>query len=238
MMPLDSSLMSLVENDLEIGYVISPCHSHLDVSWLHQIGEISLMKEMTSVASTMMSEEDKAELEKEMNGRSSPATGGASTPSVTHPEATAQTHTTSPLKPTAPTASSPSPSSNEQHTNGMSDSVIASPGPGGNEEASVSSKPTKEKDGKKRQKMTLEQRAKLQELEKERRKAMEERITYLTKKLIEVLRPLVEAKHPGDKDDPETAAFESRIRKEAEDLKFESFGVEVRFHHVISTATG
>jgi X-domain of DnaJ-containing len=75
--------------------------------------------------------------------------------------------------------------------------------------------------------MTPEQRKKLEELEKERRKAMEERIAMLTIKLAERLRPYVEAQRPGEKDDPETLAFEAKMRREAEDLKLESFGVEV-----------
>lgn len=41
------------------------------------------------------------------------------------------------------------------------------------------------------------------------------------------LRPFVEATRPGHPDDSETKAFETRMQKEAEDLKFESFGVEV-----------
>jgi len=48
-----------------------------------------------------------------------------------------------------------------------------------------------------------------------------------------VLRPFVEAKHPGDKDDSETIAFEHRVKREAEDLKLESFGVELL--HAIGT---
>lgn len=75
--------------------------------------------------------------------------------------------------------------------------------------------------------MTPEQRAKLEELDKERRKAMEERIAMLTTKLNDRLRPFVEAKHPGDKEDPETLAFEAKMKREADDLKLESFGVEV-----------
>jgi hypothetical protein len=39
---------------------------------------------------------------------------------------------------------------------------------------------------------------------------------------------LVHAKNPGDVNDPETKVFESKIRVEAEDLKLESFGIEVR----------
>jgi X-domain of DnaJ-containing len=37
----------------------------------------------------------------------------------------------------------------------------------------------------------------------------------------------VEAKEPGSKDDPETKAFEAKMKKEADDLKLESFGVEL-----------
>jgi hypothetical protein len=86
----------------------------------------------------------------------------------------------------------------------------------------------KEKDmAKKRGKMSPEQKKKLEELEKERRKAMDARIAMLTLKLTERLRPYVEAQHPGEKDDPETMAFETKMRREADDLKLESFGLEV-----------
>jgi hypothetical protein len=37
----------------------------------------------------------------------------------------------------------------------------------------------------------------------------------------------VDAKNPGDQHDQETKVFEGRIKTEAEDLKLESFGVEV-----------
>ena len=37
----------------------------------------------------------------------------------------------------------------------------------------------------------------------------------------------MDAKNPGDQNDQETKAFEARIRTEAEDLKLESFGIEV-----------
>lgn len=52
-------------------------------------------------------------------------------------------------------------------------------------------------------------------------------IEDLTQKLLQRIRPYVDAKHPGDANDPETKAFEQRIRTEAEDLKLESFGVEM-----------
>ena len=71
---------------------------------------------------------------------------------------------------------------------------------------------------------------KKQDVEKglgKRKKNMEERVETLAKKLVDRLRPFIEAKHPGDKDDPETKAFEARMRREADDLKLESFGVEL-----------
>lgn len=229
-MPLDSLPMFLAESDSKTGYVHLLNYSGRNISLHLQIGEISLMKEMTSVATTMMTEEEKAEMETTINGGSSPASAGASTPSVAHP--TSSPRPTSPLKPTSPdisnsTPGNPSPS--EESSSATSTSMMASLGLDEKQEAFSSSKPIspKEKEAKKKSKMTSEQRAKLQELDKERRKAMEERIVELTRKLTEVLRPFVEAKHPGDKDDTETIAFEERIKREAEDLKLESFGVEV-----------
>jgi len=56
---------------------------------------------------------------------------------------------------------------------------------------------------------------------------MEERISTLTIQLKDRLRPFVDAKHPGEKDDSETLAFEARMRREADDMKLESFGVEL-----------
>ena len=58
---------------------------------------------------------------------------------------------------------------------------------------------------------------------------MEARVKTLTNKLIERIRPFVDAEHPGDPNDPETIAFQKKIQLEADDLKLESFGVEVYF---------
>ncbi|KAF7982588.1 hypothetical protein HWV62_27601 [Athelia sp. TMB] len=200
------------------------------------IGEISLMKEMTSVATTMMSDEEKAELEKEMNGGTTPVPG---TPSPSAINTHVHTATASPASPTTasasesipapvpgeakPTPDATSSSSLQPHTPGT-EGRTSPASPGGSKKAS---------DAKKRSKATPEQRAKLQEIEIERRKAMEERIETLTEKLIEKLRPLIEAKNPGDRSDPETLAFETRIKREADDLKLESFGVELL--HAIGT---
>lgn len=204
------------------------------------------MKEMTSVATTMMTEEDKAEIEKEMNGSagaSSPAAGGPSTPSAIHHEDEKQTPSTtppqpgSPLKPSSPSPGNPSP--HPEATSGTS--MVSHTGSDSNKENTTTSSAdpknqhlsSKDKESRKRSKMTPEQRAKLEELDAERRKAMEARIADLTQKLIDRLRPFVEAKQPGNKEDPETIAFETRIKREADDLKLESFGVELL--HAIGT---
>ena len=56
----------------------------------------------------------------------------------------------------------------------------------------------------------------------------------LTEKLVERLHPFVEAKSAGGAEDQETAAWETRMRREADDLKSEKFGVELL--HAIGTA--
>lgn len=205
------------------------------------------MKEMTSVAQTVATDEERAELEKE--GVVFPATAGhdATSPNNTQP-ATPAGETPPSLDGGATQPSSPQ----------ANPSAIALTPPTGTEDSKRTSmfgssasgsrvSPTspekdkeKEKDGhvsgKRRSKLTQEQKKKLQELEDERRKALEERVKDLTTKLIERLRPFVDAKHPGEKDDPETKAFQEKMRLEAEDLKLESFGVEVRLSFRLSTA--
>lgn len=57
----------------------------------------------------------------------------------------------------------------------------------------------------------------------------------LTAKLRDRIQPFVEAKDPGAENDPETIAFRNKIRKEADDLKIESFGVEIL--HTIGVCT-
>jgi hypothetical protein len=58
-------------------------------------------------------------------------------------------------------------------------------------------------------------------------------VRVLTYKLVERLRPFVEAKSPGGAGDEETAAWEGRMRRKADELKLESFGIELL--HAIGT---
>ena len=163
------------------------------------------MKEMTSVATTMMTEEEKAEVEKQMN---------AGNPNGTTPGLTSTAHVEPEPKPTT-TANNPSGS-------GEKSSV----------EGGEAVSPDHPRIDKKRPKLTPEQKKKLEEMEAQRKKAMEERVGTLTKQLIERLRPFVDAKRPGERNDPETQVFEDKMKREAEDLKLESFGVEVCFSSV------
>ncbi|KZT67320.1 DnaJ-domain-containing protein [Daedalea quercina L-15889] len=207
------------------------------------IGEISLMKEMTSVASAMMTEEEKAEIERELNeGVTPPA---AATPSVPGASAAAEPEISlvqpqpqaAPTVQNAPTLSmpaaegtaspSPAPSTSPAPPVGASSSTSLTSPPPGNLRTPSEKEKDKDTHAKRRQKMSPEQKKKLQELDDERRKNMEERVRVLTEKLKDRLRPFVDAKKPGDKDDAETQAFEARMRREADDLKLESFGVEL-----------
>ncbi|KAK6992175.1 J domain-containing protein [Favolaschia claudopus] len=176
------------------------------------IGEISIMKDMTATASTMMTDEERAEMEKAMNeGASTPIGAANRTPLSSGPATPANGPTTPPTSPpsnqnvSTPTST---PASITMHSEADSPS------------------PPNAKD-RKRNKMTQEQKEKLREQDKERQKVMEARVAMLTTKMIERLRPFVEAKNPGDKDDPETQAFEKKMKREADDLKLESFGVEL-----------
>jgi len=197
-----------------------------------QIGEITLMKEITTATTAALSEEEKADPEAagvnpvtasaddpHPNGRPSTATATASTSasaatpghasaalvhhSISSEDAASATHSP---QTTASTAQSPSPSP---------------------------SRTTPPPHSKKRSKMTPEERAKLEEQHRERKRALDGRIRMLTEKLTERLRPFVEAKNPGEPGDPETAAWEVRMRREADDLKLESFGIELL--HAIGT---
>lgn len=160
--------------------------------FIDYIGEISLMKEMTTVAATVMSEEEKAEIEKELKRQS---TTGA----IKHEgESTSKQEGAS-------TQASPS-SSKEDALKELKD---------------------------RKKKLTPEQKQKLEALEKERHEARVKRVKHLQEKLLERIRPLVNAKHPGDPNDPETKIFEEKLKREAEDLKLESFGVELL--HTIGT---
>ncbi|KAG5351067.1 hypothetical protein C0989_008113 [Termitomyces sp. Mn162] len=198
------------------------------------IGEISIMKDMTSAAATMMSEEEKQEIERALNAEAqtkTPTPPLANTPQNGESERTSGSASPPVTTPPSPTRGTQAPVA--VHTDTPTSSSLVVAGEIGSSVSSTPSQTEKEKQkerqrevARQKAKIAQEQKEKFREQEKERRKVMEARITMLTQRTIERLRPFVDAKHPGEKDDPETIAFEKKMKQEAEDLKLESFGVE------------
>ncbi|PVF99843.1 DnaJ-domain-containing protein [Serendipita vermifera] len=204
------------------------------------IGEISLMKEMTSVTEAMMTEEERQEMENEWkNARTPPAAAG--TPATEskapdHPTTvpSSPTPSKSPITQDGPSEEHPSETHGEAHatsskvTPEKEEGHVATPNPAGTPGTSTPKDP--KEFAKRRSKLTPEQKAKIDAIGEERDKALEKRIEDLTSKLKDAsarLRPFVEAENPGAPNDPETKAWEDKMKREAEDLKLESFGVEL-----------
>jgi X-domain of DnaJ-containing len=194
------------------------------------------MKDMTSVANTVMTDEEKAEVEAAVANHTSPSASA----SVSASTSADHSHPNGPAHVAA---------------GGTTAAAGAGAGAGGQPSCSLTHRPSSSEDAagpssapstpasphaqatathpKKRSKLTPEQREKLAAHERERKRALEVRVRMLTEKLVDRLRPFVEAKNPGGPGDPETAAWEARMRREADDLKLESFGVELL--HAIGT---
>jgi X-domain of DnaJ-containing len=190
------------------------------------------MKDMTSAATSMMTDEEKTEMEKQMNSKPNGTSNSvtSNTKSEKPPVATATAPSQSTPAPTVSLDDSTKPAMATTVTENLSTPESTSHVvPHGSILPPASSATAADKDREKREaaRRKAEQRDKLRELEKARRKAMEERVAMLTTKMIERLRPFVEAKDPGGSDDPESRAFEEKMKREVEDLKLESFGVEV-----------
>ncbi|EPQ28648.1 uncharacterized protein PFL1_03951 [Pseudozyma flocculosa PF-1] len=166
------------------------------------IGEISLIKDFSKASEIMMTDEEREELEKQMKAEHQKGNGNESV-EATPPPATASTASEGAEAAAAAAAAAP-----------------------GATEASVAEAKKKE-EARQKQKLTAEQREKLEALEKEKEENERKRVEELSQKLKDRIRPFVEAKNPGDKDDSETQIFERKMREEAEDLKLESFGVEL-----------
>ncbi|EST05466.1 DnaJ [Kalmanozyma brasiliensis GHG001] len=168
------------------------------------IGEISLIKDFGKASEIMMTEEEKEELEAQMKAehkKVNPTEG---------PAAVDATKTTD-LPAEAATAGD------------AAARKAAEAGASPEEVAEVK----KKEDAKQKQKLTPEQKAQLEALEKEKEENERKRVEELSEKLKERIRPFVDARKPGDKDDSQTQIFERKMKEEAEDLKLESFGVEL-----------
>lgn len=200
------------------------------------IGEIALVKDFTSTMDAVMTPEERAEMEAAKAG----GAAAADAPVEGSPAAAQTAEAGAAAPATAPAAAPPAAAAAGAKADGVATPVpSATPAA----EASAASSThgaetgteighhmpnnTAKDDKKGKPKLTPEQKAKLEELEAAKEKDRKARIDELTRKLVSRIRPFVEAKHAGDANDPETRAFEERLKTEAEDLKLESFGVEM-----------
>nr|POF24739.1 dnaj-like protein 1 [Quercus suber] len=203
------------------------------VDW---IGEISMMKDLTKSMEISM---------KEMDEQEEAAAEGAATTEATPAEPAAQPSTGVPPKPFVATETSAghAPAAGVTTEIPVRESVPVSgtstPRPQGvptrlaitektEEEAAATAagmtdaeKKLREKE--KRRGLSKEQREELAAFEAERRKVREERITNLAKKLTDRISVWTET----DKGADVTAAFKEKMRLEVENMKMESFGIEI-----------
>lgn len=202
------------------------------------IGEISLMKDLTHTMDITMEQMEEEELaknaEEKLNiheEKEKDATASAPKPP---PETDASTTHQAPSAPAAETTFSPPEQSSGTSTprRRFGQQAIMDKS---EEEARMDAAglTPEEKDLRKKEKkkggLTKEQREKLDAYERERRKAREERVETLTKKLIDRISVWTET----DKGKDVTKAFEEKTKLEVENLKMESFGLEIL--HAVGT---
>ncbi|KAI0377561.1 DnaJ-domain-containing protein [Hypomontagnella monticulosa] len=212
------------------------------VDW---IGEISLMKDLTTTMDiTMAGEEgDEAEFpgtEEAMRESAQTAAAAGTTPPTVivedEPEkpaadagATSAHHEPSSEKPSlAPRANSPSPSASgtstpSRHAIPIRPALMDRP----SDEAHLVGQTEEEKElrkkGKKKGGLSSEQREQLAAFEKERTRIRQERVDTLARKLIDRISVWTET----DKGQDVTRAFQEKTRLEVENLKMESFGLDI-----------
>ncbi|KAL4816067.1 X-domain of DnaJ-containing-domain-containing protein [Aspergillus spinulosporus] len=181
------------------------------------IGEISLLQDLTTrmEITTEEAEEDlAASTEEKLNineqvGKSAgeaPNSGAGSRASAASPS------------PAASGTSTPRPRLGQQAIMDKSDEEIRMQAAGVSEEERELRKKEKKKGG-----LTREQAERLQAFELERQKAREERVNMLATKLIDKISVWTET----DKGADVTRAFEEKIKLEVENLKIQSFGIEI-----------
>ncbi|GAO49311.1 DnaJ-domain-containing protein [Saitoella complicata NRRL Y-17804] len=183
------------------------------------IGEISLIRDMNKA----MEIQERAEQEAAVAEASGIVAGEGSSPSTdkfpTDPNAPKDAATpASPSMAAALGVATPPKSGQLQITAGDVEEAAAQSAAGMSDRKKSLKKEEKKKGG-----LTKEQRAELEAYEAERRKVREERVDTLAKKLIERLSIWTET----DRGEDMRVAFETKMKLEAENLKMESFGVEL-----------
>ncbi|EZG07528.1 hypothetical protein H106_03125 [Trichophyton rubrum CBS 735.88] len=202
------------------------------VDW---IGEISLMKDLTKTMDiTMQQMEEDEELAKETDAKlnvkdpAKPQSG--ETTITTAPGATVAEDDEAKKEGTAGASEAASGTSTPRRNWGQQAIMDKS-----EEEARMQAEglSPEEKELRKKEKkkgLSKEQREQLAAFELERKKQREERVNTLARKLVDRLSVWTET----DKGPDVTAAFQEKIRLEVENLKMESFGLEI-LHAIGST---
>ncbi|KAL4770146.1 X-domain of DnaJ-containing-domain-containing protein [Aspergillus nidulans var. acristatus] len=181
------------------------------------IGEISLLQDLTTrmEITTEEAEEDlAASTEEKLNINEQE---GKSAGETTSSGAGSRASAASP-SPAASGTSTPRPRLGQQAIMDKSDEEIRMQAAGVSEEERELRKKEKKKGG-----LTREQAERLQAFELERQKAREERVDMLATKLIDKISVWTET----DKGADVTRAFEEKIKLEVENLKIQSFGIEI-----------
>jgi hypothetical protein len=197
------------------------------------IGEISLMKDLTATMDITMEQMEEEELaesaEQKLNIHDEEVKAEAEGASATDASASASTASTAPAA-TADTpqasseASGPgSGTSTPRRYMGQQALMDRSEEEARMDAAGLSQEEKELRKKEKKKGLSKEQQERLAAFEEERRKAREDRVNTLANKLIDRLSVWTET----DKGKDVTHAFEEKIRLEVENLKMESFGLEI-----------
>ncbi|KAK7544245.1 X-domain of DnaJ-containing-domain-containing protein [Phyllosticta citribraziliensis] len=211
------------------------------------IGEISLMKDLTHTMDITMKEAEEEEAaaaaagattESEKAAEATPSTSTAEAapapgvttehPSATSTEAPSATAATTAASTTTEDAASPAPSgTSTPRPRGipMRPAIMDKSEEDARLDAAGVSQQEKELRAKEKKKggLTKEQRDQLAAYEQERKKVRDERVTMLAKKLVDRISVWTET----DKSPEVTNSFKEQMRLEVENLKMESFGLEI-----------
>ncbi|KAL8719971.1 MAG: hypothetical protein Q9225_003087 [Loekoesia sp. 1 TL-2023] len=200
------------------------------------IGELSLLKDLTrsmEITTKQMEEEEIAEKAEEKIKAKEQGTAGAD--GQVPPKAQVATevpHTSPPsdLKPPVPPRSSPSSGASTPRRNYGQQAIMDKSEEEARMDAAGLTAEEKELRRKEKKKgLSKEQREELAAYEAERRRIREERVDTLVKKLLDRIGIWTET----DKGQDVTKAFQEKTRLEVENLKMESFGLEIL--HAIGT---
>jgi len=203
------------------------------------IGEISLMKDLTKTMDITMADEadgddddqfpgteaakqESLAAEKAAAENSTSSTAGPAAPSVADSaDATLPEKTASPFSPSPPASGSSTP----RRGIPMRPAIMSKSDSEARLDAAAITDDEKElrKKDKKKGGLSKEQRDQLAAYEKERARVRQERVDTLAKKLVDRISVWTET----DKGDDVTRAFQEKTRLEVENLKMESFGLDI-----------